>query len=318
MVLLEGRSSDGYGPIVVDNPLGSHFGGQPYVLRSYTQTLGAYGHQRSVLLAHRPGVTDDLDLFTKSGIPSAASWYRVPPSETQFVEHPVDIVAWTIVQLCEIVAITEPGTTDSVRVFASVRARRCWGSCDQVHAGVVELELVNLSSTTRSWRVALDEYGLGRAAMRGRDRYAFSNECMPIDVTTAYGDQTAHRLVVVDPSDDSILLYDVANLRSGPIDTIHTPDSSRSPVDVAIVGDREGSANYLFVTSLWRGSGSPQLRHHNGSLNDLSGTAHLTESMPSDVRFIQGPLQGVTTTPAFRADLYTLTNNQVVRRTYEY
>src|SRR5690606_11600095 len=126
----------------------------------------------------------------------------------------------------------------------------------------------------------------------------------PIDVTTAYSDQAGHRLVVADPSDDAILMYDAAALRAGPIDVTRTPDSTRSPVDIAVLGDREDGLDHIFVATLWRGSATPQLRHYYGTLRSLGNSPHLTESMSSDVRFLQGQLQGVTSTPAFRGEVY--------------
>jgi hypothetical protein len=153
--------------------------------------------------------------------------------------------------------------------------------------------------------------------MYDEDGNVFSDECMAIDVTTAFTDQAGHRLVVADPSADAILMYDVARLRTGPIDVIRSPDGTRSPVDIAILADRRGGVDYTFVVTLWRGSATPQLRHYNGTLRGLGDTPHLTESMPSDVRFVQGQLQGVALNPPFRGDLYTL-GTRVIRRTYEF
>ncbi|HEY8945951.1 MAG TPA: hypothetical protein VIM73_16900, partial [Polyangiaceae bacterium] len=142
------------------------------------------------------------------------------------------------------------------------------------------------------------------------------NECMPIDVTTDYGDQTSHRLVVADPSADAILMYDVTRLRAGPLDVTRAPDGTRSPVDIAVLGDREDGLDLVFVATLWRGTATPQLRHYVGSLRSLGDEPHRTEGLSSDVRFIQGQLQAVTTTPAHRAELYTF-GTRAIRRTYE-
>lgn len=318
MILLEGSPSDGFGPIVIDDPLASHFSGASYLLRSYTQTLGAYGHQFGVLLAHLASGGANVDLFFQTGVPAAAPWYRARPSSPTFWEAPVDAITWTIVELCDVAAITDPFSTSAHRVFASVRARRCSSSCSTaLRGGVVELQLEGVSGFAPSWRVVLDENGLGNAAMHDQDGNTFSDECMPIDVTTAYSDQAGQRLVVADPSDDEILMYDVSRLRSGPIDVISTPDGARSPVDIAVLADREGSADFVLVAALWRGSAAPQLRHYTGTLRTLGATAHLTESMSSDVRFIQGQLQAVTTAPALRGNLYTL-GDRAIRRTYEF
>lgn len=99
------------------------------------------------------------------------------------------------------------------RFFASVRARRCSSSCSNpVRGGVVELQLDGSWSHSPSWRVVVNESGLGNAAMYDEDGNIFSDECMPIDVTTEYGDQAGHRLVVADPSADAILMHDTARL----------------------------------------------------------------------------------------------------------
>lgn len=318
LVMLEGGASDGYGALVFDNPLGAYFSGTPYVLRSYTQTLGATWHQLAVLVAHPAGGSGGTDLFFQSGLPSAAGWRRAAPSSSSFWEAPVDAIAWTIVEICEVAAITRPDTVSSHRVFASVRARPCLGSCSESpRGGVVELQLEGRSTLTPSWRVVEDEYGLGNAAMRDENGYAFSNECMPFDVTTGYGDQARHRLVVADPSTDAILMYDVGQLRAGPVDVTRAPEASRSPVDIAVLGDREGGVDYVFVAALWRGSAAPALRHYVGTHRSLGDEPHLTESLSSDVQFIQAQLQGVTTTPEHRAQLYAF-GNRAIRRTYEF
>jgi hypothetical protein len=124
-------------------------------------------------------------------------------------------------------------------------------------------------------------------------------------------------LIVAYPSADAILMYDATRLRSRPIDATRTPDSARAPLDVAVLADREGTTDQVFVAALWRGGATPELRHYNGTLRGLGDTPHLTEPLPSDVRFVQGQLQAVTTTPAFRGNLFTF-GAQVVRRTYEY
>lgn len=184
MVMFMPSTSDGYGNIVLDNPLGSLFGGAPYVLRGYTQTLGAYGHQLNVLAARRTTETGGLDLFVQSGIPSIGGWGRVSPSQLYFVEHGVDAVWWYILDICDIAAITESDDVPSDRIFASVRAERCGHSCSSPYAAVVEIELRNLSSHTPTWRVVHDGHGLGNATVRDENGFAFSGECMPIDVTT--------------------------------------------------------------------------------------------------------------------------------------
>lgn len=112
-------------------------------------------------------------------------------------------------------------------------------------------------------------------------------------------------------------MYDAANLRTGPIDVTRTPDPARSPVDVAVLGDREGGADQILVAALWRGSAPPDLRHYYGTLGSLGDTPHLTEPVPSDVRLVQCHLQTVTTAPSFRGNLFTF-GTQVVRRTYQY
>lgn len=314
MIFVPGSTPDGYGPLVLDNPLSAYFPGVPYVLQSYTQTFGVYGEQVGVMVAHATTESGSLDLFLQTGIPSAYGWLRLRPSSTTVWEEPVDAITWRIVELCDVAAITEPSSPDPQRFFASVRARRCLGSCDTaIHGGVVELQLEG----TSSWRAVTTVYSLGNAAWHDDSHAFFSDECMPIDVTTRYSDQVGQRLIVADPSADAILMYDAANLGSGPIDVTRTPDATRSPVDVAVLADRQGGTDQVFVAVLWRGSATPELRHYYGTLGGLGDTPHLTETLTSDVRFIQGHLQAVTTTPSFQGNLFTF-GNRVIRRTYQY
>jgi hypothetical protein len=284
-------------------------------MKSYTQTAGAYNLQLGVLVAHRTNVIGSTDLFVQSGLPTTTGWHRAAPTSPWIVEHGVDAVWHRIEQVCDVAAITRTEAPVN-RVFASVRVRRTASS--PRYGAVVELQLD--TTTPPTWKVVslASAPGLSNAALYDEDGEFFSDECMPIDVTTGYGDQSAQRLVVADPSGDAIMMYDVNNLRAGAIATVHAPSSTLAPVDIAILGDRENGRDYVFITALWRGSGTPQLRHYNGNLGGLISAPHLTETMAADVRFIQGPLQGVLATPPiFRADLYTL-GNQGLRRSYEY
>jgi hypothetical protein len=140
----------------------------------------------------------------------------------------------------------------------------------------------------------------------------FDNECMPIAVT-ARGDQSTQYLVVGDPSRDEFSVFDAASIGSGPIDHLTVSEPNRSIADITVEGRGDGSTDYVFLTTLWKGAAGSKLEHRNlvnGAFT--SDPPFLVESMPSNIDFIATRGLGAEGTTG---DLFTF-GSQVMRRNY--
>ncbi len=287
------------------SPLSDQFGGS-YVLTSVAQTHSLGHHEHSFVHGNLVGRTDNLDLFYGTEpFPSLMS--RVEPWWPQFWDAGS---YFAIVEICDMAA-AETGeyghpTDPESHLFLSVRACNDAGSCA---GGVVE---ATFDDSMRSWWIRSNQEGV-QATIRKANDNRFSNECMPIAVTSR-GDQETQYLVLGDPSWDELSVFDATRLWEGPLDALRTSDSTRNIADVVVEGRRDGSTEYAFLATLWSGSGSTQLEHRaivNGAFPD--GSPHLTETLPDDVRFLATRGLGAETTTS---DLFTF-GDQVVRRRYE-
>lgn len=284
-------------------PLIEEFGG-PHVLTSLTQTHTLGHHEHTFAHGNLVGRTDNLDLFyTFQSYVGAMT--RVRPWSPRIW----DGGDFDIVQVCDMAAAEqqaygEPNDLDS-HLYLSVRAcRRGGGTCA---GGIVE---VQMNSRVDYWWIRSNQDGW-QSTLRKADGSFFSNECMPIAVT-GRGDQATQVLVVGDPSWDELSVFDASRLWAGPLDALRTPDAAVIR-DVTVSGRRDGSVDYAFVATLWSTASSARVEHRAVVNGDIpSGAPHMTESVASEVRFIEDRGLGAQ---AGVGELYTY-GNTVVRRGY--
>ena len=291
-----------------DDYLLDEFGG-PYVLTSVAQTHTVGHHEHTFIHGNLVYQDDELSLlYTSGGSPYSMSW--VDPWTYSFY---ADGEFYAIKEICDMAASStgEYGhpSDPSSHLYVSFRARNDSGPGAYYVGGVME---ISFTSGMDYWWPRPTGSG-DQVWIHQPDNTFFSNECMPIAVT-GRGDQTEQYLVVGDRSMDELSVFDAYSIASGPVDSVRTPTSEFRIVELAIEGRGDGSTNYGFLVTLWRGSSGAKLEHTwimNGDLDD--GGPHLVESVPTNISHITSRGLGVENPTE---QLYTF-GNQVMRRYYE-
>ena len=284
-------------------PFLAQFGG-PHRLTSYVPTAVLSHHEREFIHGNMTGRTDNLRLLYKDHPDNQATW--VQPAGPTFWDggEYLDVIEICGLAASEPIAFVHPYEPDS-HLFMSFRA--CGRSSLTCAGGVLEAEF---DQQITRWWVRSHAEGV-QVTVRKPDGNRFSNECMPISVTSDRA-QARQYLVVGDPSWDEISVFDALRLWSGPIESWRAPESNRAIRDLVIEGRRERTYDLAFVAVLWAGTAGTQLRHYSLADGVVNETPFLSETLPTDVQLIEsnGPRMLWDT-----GHLYTY-GAQVVRRQY--
>jgi hypothetical protein len=278
------------------------FGG-PHRLTAYVQTVTAGFHQREFIHGNLVGHTDNLRLIYKEHPDNVPSWVEAFwPYVWDGGEY------FRLKEICGLAASDSPiyANPDDPESHLFLSFRACGQSTGTCAAGVLEAWVDAQGS---AWSVESGQDGT-YATLRRPNGARFSDECMPISVTSDR-DQAKQYLVVADPSMDEVSIFDAFRLYAGPLSSARWPDGSRNLRDVVIEGARRGSVDVAWVAVLWSGTGGTALRHHSVGNGIIDSVAFLNES-PGDVSFIESDTPGPISSTA---RLFTY-GAQVVRRTY--
>ena len=302
------------GPSYWHDPLIQEFGG-PYVLTSVTQTHTLGLHEQTFVHGNLVGETDNLSLLhtVQGGFGSMEwvdPWFFTPSIQDK------NGTTLNIVEICDMASPADesygnPSDPDS-QLFLSVRAcSPTLGGC----AGAI-LE-VSVDSGEQYWWTEYRDGSEQAWAHAGTGPFWtgpewFTNECMPIAVTTR-GDQSTQYLVVAEPSRDEVSLFDASSIASGPVDSFKANEPNRSIVDLTVEGRGDGEVDVMFLGTLWKGSAGSRLKHRNIADGDIStDPPFLVEVLPSNIDFIASRGVGAEGTTG---DLFTF-GAQVMRRNY--
>ncbi|MBL4632675.1 MAG: hypothetical protein JKY56_02310 [Kofleriaceae bacterium] len=264
---------------ISEAPLLSKFGG-PYVLTSAAQTSSLGHHEHSFAHGNLVGRRDNLRLlYTVLSEFETMDW--VSPVDPHFWEHGTN---WDVVEICDMVAseahdFIQPVSQES-HLYISIRAcPRTGGSCA---GGIAE---VQMSPDSSSWWIRSNQEGWQGTVSKANNTL-FSDECMPISVTSEHGDNTTRYLVVGDPSWDELTVFDADKLWDTPLHSSRTPTNRRIK-DVVIEGRKDGSTQFGFLTVLWTGGTGSQLQHTVLTNGQFPDDPHLTENVAGDTSFIE-------------------------------
>ncbi len=287
-------------------PAMSVFGGA-HVLTSIAQTHSMGFHEHTFVHGNLAGRTDNLDLLYTYQT-NLTALRRVQPWYIRFWDAGT---YFNVVEICDLAAASLPsyGNPADLESHLFLSFRACPEGGGACAGGVLE---VQVDTAISQWWIRSNQQGT-QVTLRKPDGTRFSNECMPISVTS-YGEQSRQYLAVGDPSWDEISLFDANRLWEGPLGSLRVADTTRNIKDVYVEGRGDGSTDYAFLAVLWRGSTSATLEHSvavNGTF--ASDATHLIETVPSDVLFIEGRGLGAEGTSAA---LYTY-GSRVIQRTYQ-
>jgi hypothetical protein len=293
--------------LLADDALLDEFGA-PYVLTGVAQSHTAGFDQHTFIHGNLVGDTDNISLLYVSGSsPLSMDW--VDAFDPTIVEN---TNLYEIVQICDIASAAdgsygEPHEPNS-HMYMSFRACTAGSHCT---GGVLEFAVNDgIYGPTWWWPKVIGS--TEQVQIRRPNGSLYSNECMPIAVTTR-GDQTDQYLVVGDPSADEFTVFDAFAIGSGPIANLVVAEPNRNIRDIVIEGRGDGSSDYGMFATLWTGSAGSKIEHRTVINGDLPNeTAHLVEPMPSNITFLSTLNLGAEGTTGV---LYTF-GTEVKRRSY--
>ncbi len=271
----------------------------------YTLTSFAQMHRSSwgdvLIHGNRTGATDEFR-FAHTNDPFFKELDWVEPSTTNFN---VGGQGYELLEICEIIARPVNTTfrgldNPDMQAFISFRAKRNGSTTAEVVGGVMEIDFIwDISDEKWLWLGMDTPPGSEEETeiwIRQINGESFSDECMPIAVTRG-GKQTVNYLVVGDPSEDEITVFDAAHLSAGPLDSIKESNLDYSITDITVEGRgaNELNDNYGFVTTLWGNAENEKRLEHilimDGDIDNygpfLEEILHETSSGINELNFIE-------------------------------